>query len=115
MVENLWLSMKKIEDGNNVLKTMELIEIEMVSNLLHHSIEYEDQIKESQHQRLLQEEARDQENRRMLDTIKKYEEIDKLKSKERKNEARKAKIEMIKRKKEARRRESELARIKLDT
>ncbi len=26
MVENLWLSIKKIEDGNNVLKTMELIE-----------------------------------------------------------------------------------------
>ena len=57
----------------------------------------EDQIKERQHQRLLQEEARDQENQKMLNAIKKYEEEDEEKAKQRKEEARKAKIEMIKR------------------
>lgn len=60
----------------------------------------EDQIKERQHLRLLQEEARDQENRKMLDTIKKYKEEDTAKAKKRKEEARRVKIEMIKRNEE---------------
>lgn len=57
----------------------------------------EDQIKERQHHRLLQEEARDQENRNMLEKIRKYGEEDKINTMKRKEEARKAKIEMIKR------------------
>lgn len=56
----------------------------------------EDQIKEREHQRLLQEEARNQENQKMLETIKKYEDEDAEKERKRKEETRKSKMEIIK-------------------
>ncbi len=55
----------------------------------------EDQIKERQHHRLLQEEARDQENRKMLETMKRYEREDATKALQRKEDAKKAKEEII--------------------
>ena len=60
----------------------------------------EDQIKERQHLRLLQEEARDQENRKMLETIKKYEEEDAEKTRKRKEDVRKSKVEILSRNEE---------------
>jgi hypothetical protein len=60
----------------------------------------EDQIKERQHQRLLQEESRDQENRKMLETIKHYQREDAEKERKRKEDARKSQIEIIKRNEE---------------
>lgn len=60
----------------------------------------EDQIKERQHQRLLQEEARDQENKKMLETIKKFEEEDAEKARQKKEHTRRAKLEILKRNEE---------------
>lgn len=53
------------------------------------------QIKERAHQRLLQEEARDQENRKMLEQIKKHQDEDNQKSAKRREEGRKAQREII--------------------
>jgi hypothetical protein len=57
----------------------------------------EDQIKDREHQRLLQEEARNQDNQKMLETIKKYEDEDAEKERKRKEDTRKSKMEIIKR------------------
>ena len=56
----------------------------------------EDQIQERQHQRLLQEEARDQENRNMLEESKRFEREDACKALKKKEDAKRAKEEIIK-------------------
>ena len=60
----------------------------------------EDQIRERRHQRLLQDEARDQENKVMLAKIKSFQEEDEKRIKERKEAAKKAQKEVIERNKD---------------
>lgn len=58
------------------------------------------QIQERQHQKLLQEEARDQENKKMLETVQNYQREASEKERKRKEDARHAQQEIIRRNKE---------------
>lgn len=93
---DLSMEMKRLND----IATREKEEKEMIKKRITDRKVIEKQIQERQHQKLLQEEARDQENRKMLDTIKKYQEEDLEKERKHKTTSKSAQLEIIRRNKE---------------